>query len=220
MKTIVLIHTTKSTLETYPHQIEDSMGFPVRIYNMYDDFFAAVDESMPPRAKADLRIRRLRCFLEAAEIMQADAVVVACSTISLEAGRLRDAYCIPVLTMDDAMLEAATDRDGRIVVFATSPNPVPAVMQRLEAYAARKGKKVELELALCEEALPHLLSGDKASYKKAVLDYLPHMPSGDRVVLAQGSSAVLQKEIEAASRCPVYASPVYLIEQLRTILSD
>lgn len=218
MKTIVLIHTTKSTLETYPRQIREALDFPVSIFNIYDDYFAHVDVDASAQEKADMRLRRLRCFLEAAEIMRPAAIVVACSTISVEAERLSQAYCVPVLQMDEAVLDAVSEEDGKIVVFATSPNPIPAVTDRLARAAARKNKKIEIEVSLCEEALPYLLENDKENYKKAVLEHVKHMPHGDRILLAQGSTAVLEKEIAQISGCSVYSSPVYLIEQLRSFL--
>ena len=39
---------------------------------------------------------------------------------------------------------------------------------RLARAAARKNKKIEIEVSLCEEALPYLLENDKENYKKAV----------------------------------------------------
>lgn len=218
MKTIVLIHTVKSTLETYPNQIREALEFPVLIFNIYDDFFAHVDPEIPDAEKAEIRLRRLRCFLEAAEIMRPDAIVVACSTISIEAERLGKAYCVPVLQMDEAVLEAVSNEDGRVVVFATSPNPIPAVTSRLAGAAARKNRKIDIEVSLCEEALPYLLENDKTNYTRAVLEHVKHMPRGDKILLAQGSTAVLEKEISEISGLPVYSSPAYLIEQLRVLL--
>lgn len=220
MKTIVLLHTTKATLETYPKQIEKALNFPVRIFNMYDDYFATVDIAMPRKEKDDMRLRRLRCFLEAAELMHPDVIVVACSTISVEANRLRSSFSVPVLPMDDAMLEAASESDGRILVFATSPNPISPVTERLKTCAKRKHRNIEIEVSLCERALPYLLNNNREAYKKEVLEHIRHMPKADRIVLAQGSTASLQAEIEAACGCPVYSSPMYLYRQLQELLHE
>lgn len=220
MKTIVLLHTTMATLETYPRQIRESLEFPVRIFNMYDDFFASVDPSIDQEELNSLRLRRLRCFLEAAEIMRPDVIVVACSTLSVEADRLRSSFTVPVLPMDDAMLEAASDVDGKVVVFATSPNPILPVTARLAACARRKHRNIDIEVSLCERALAHLLNNDREAYTREVLAHLQNLPKADRIVLAQGSTAILQDEIEAACGCPVFSSPRFLIDQLHDLLSE
>ena len=219
MKTLVLIHTTRSTLNHHEEQIHEAIPGQLKIYNIYDSWFAEVDNSLSQEEKAARRLERLRVCIQLAELCRPDLIVVDCSTISMETDLLKAECKTPLIGVDDAMIRYCAARADSAVVLATSSNPVYPVVTRLEQAAAQIGRTLDLKVALCEEALPYLFSLDMERYTEIVLDCARQLRGSEMVILAQGSTAVIQKEIEDACQCPVISSPVFLIEEIRQVLN-
>ena len=161
---------------------------------------------------------RLNLLFRSAEMLCPNVILVACSTLSLEAFYLTDQFKTPIITVDSALIENVVKKEEKVALFATSPNPVYSVMTRLSEAAKEAGKSIEIDLLLCEEALPYLLANDTAALKNTVLTYLKKAEPQCPVVLAQYSSALFKKDIEELTGNKVYSAEDYLYDDVKSIL--
>ena len=161
---------------------------------------------------------RLTEHLSAAEEIGADAVLVTCSTISPYLDEV--SVEIPVVKIDEAMIEQAVERAGRILVLATNPATLDPTRQALERQAARAGKPVAVLAQLVEHAFDAMLSGDTAAHDRLVQAAVRGAPKEiDLIVLAQASMArILETLPETDRKVPVLTSPHTALARIKEIL--
>jgi Asp/Glu/hydantoin racemase len=128
---------------------------------------------------------------------------------------------IPVIKIDEAMVAEAVEHGSRIGVVATAPTTLEPTRHLLQARAAARDKKIEIELILVEHAIAALLSGDGTTHdrlvKQAVLDLARRV---DVVVLAQASMARVLDVIPTAERSvPILSSPHLALGQVKQLLA-
>jgi aspartate/glutamate racemase len=93
------------------------------------------------------------------ELADVDAIIITCSTMNRSASAVRAGMAplgVPVVQIDEAMMEAAAKRGGTVLVVATHGPTVKSTQALLEETAAREGAGVRLAGATVEEAF-HLL---------------------------------------------------------------
>jgi hypothetical protein len=216
MKTIILFHTIKTTLNFFDRSIKKQIREPINIVNMLDEGFAAVDREKTKQEIKNWRYKRLFSQLKSVE-SDSDIIVVACSTLSLEVQQLKQLFSIPVLAIDDSLLTAVVNEQKPITLFATSPNPIDPILDRLGELSGGH-KKIDY-IMLCEEALPYLLSNHMEKFKVEVLKFFSkNKPATELLLLAQGSSAVLTEEISELTGCTVLTSIDYCINDIKRLL--
>jgi len=163
---------------------------------------------------------RLYEHVAMAQQVGARAVLVTCSTISPCVDDVRPRAAIPVLKIDEAMIERAVALGARIGVVATAPTTLEPTRKLLLAQAARVGKPIETELVLVENAMAALMAGDGAAHDRlvntAALDLARRV---DVVILAQASMArALDALPEAERPVPILASPQLALERVKGIM--
>ena len=163
---------------------------------------------------------RLQSHATLAEQIGADAVLVTCSTVSPCVDHIRPRVGIPILKIDEAMVEKAVSTGKRIGVIATNQTTLEPTQQMLQAQANTSEKDIRVQLVLVENALPALMAGDGATHdclvKQAVLDLMGHV---DVVLLAQASMArTLEAIPEAERKVPVLSSPHLALSQAKIVL--
>jgi len=165
---------------------------------------------------------RLRAHAVLAQEVGASAVLVTCSTVSPAVDGVRPITGMPILKIDEVMIEKAVAAGKRIGVVATNATTLEPTRQMLQAQAKRTGKSIHVELILVENALPALTKGDGATHdrlvKKAVVEM---MSRADVVVLAQASMArVLEVIPEPERKVPVLSSPHLALGRLKDLLAE
>lgn len=211
MKKIVIIHTVKATLNKLSEEIRINTSKGIEIYNIYDDYFAQLHEEIAFEHLQKIRLEKLELIIRAAELIRPDAIIVACSTLSLEANLLKKMFSTPVITIDEAMIDHVTELESSVVLFATSPNPVHSVVSRINASAAEKEKQINIKTVVCNEALPYLLNNDTEGLKEKVLECVKNeVPRNTAIVLAQNSSEFLKDDIGQITGSKVYCASPYL----------
>lgn len=163
---------------------------------------------------------RLQSHATLAEQIGADAVLVTCSTVSPCVDHLRSRVGIPILKIDEAMVEKAVSTGKRIGVIATNQTTLEPTRQMLQAQANSSEKDIQVQLVLVENALAALMAGDGATHdyqvKQAVLDLMGHV---DVVLLAQASMArTLEIIPETERKVPVLSSPLLALSQAKIVL--
>jgi aspartate/glutamate racemase len=165
---------------------------------------------------------RLRSYILSAEEIGAQAVLVTCSTLSTLIDDLRSAAGIPVIKIDEALVENAVSQGSRIGLIATNPDTMGPSTQILYDEAARVGKDITVVPVLVEHAFDAIRRGDVETHdrlvKQAVVDTAPGV---DVIVLAQASMArVLQQLSEAERRVPVLSSPQLAMERVKQVVAN
>lgn len=150
----------------------------------------------------------------AAERSGAAAVQLTCSSISPCAESARDRVGIPVLTIDEPMVERALALGRRIGVAATAPTTLQPTRDLLAARARSAGLEVQIEARLAEGAYAALFGGDPARHdaivQVAIQDLLER---NDVVVLAQASMArVVEALPDGLRERPILTSPRLALE--------
>ena len=122
MKRIACIHTVYSVIESFTQQLREGIPGDYVIHTLYDDFLAT-DPAMIGKFSS-INHQRLRLDMQAQALTGADVIVVSCSTLSPSVRLLRGEFNVPVVAIDDAMMEEAVLAGSRIGLLATANSTV------------------------------------------------------------------------------------------------
>jgi Asp/Glu/hydantoin racemase len=133
---------------------------------------------------------------------------------------------VPVIQIDEAMMEKAVSHGGRILVVATHGPTVDSTRALLQETAARMGKTPSFAGATVEEAFDRLGEGDIRGHNAVIADAIRRSVAKEKigiVVLAQLSMTVFKLSFpdEACQRefgVPVITSGETGFERAREIL--
>ena len=150
-------------------------------------------EACPPQINIDL-------FCEYAvdlfNLQKVDAILISCSTMnrafSQVSQRMKE-FGIPVIQIDEAMMEEAVNTNGKIMVVATHGPTVQSTQDLLRETAERLGKEVDFVGVTVEEAFDRLGAGDIEGHNRVIEQAIRHTLKRQRVdivVLAQLSMSV------------------------------
>lgn len=165
--------------------------------------------------------RRVAEHVIAAAEAGADLIQVTCSSISPCVTAARPMVSVPVLKIDQPMVEQALMIGTRIGVAATVPTTLGPTTDLVYELAQAKGQKVAVESALCEGAFKALMAGDGEAHDRIVRERLQGLlERNDVVLLAQASMARVAAAIpEAPGQAPILSSPRLAVEHLRAELT-
>ncbi len=147
----------------------------------------------PPPINIELFCRYARDLFDLARV---DAILISCSTMNRAFARVQSDLAplgVPVVQIDEAMMEEAVRRRGRILVIATHGPTVKSTQSLLEETAARLRLPVEFTGATVEDAFELLGAGRIADHNRAIADAIRQAQRRERVdivVLAQMSMSV------------------------------
>lgn len=152
----------------------------------------------------------IRSFVHTARELVAfhavDALLITCSTMNRAAGAVRRALQdsrVPVVQIDEAMMEMAVVRGGRILVVATHGPTVASTQALLRETGARLGVSISSAGALVEDAFDLLGRGDISRHNRVIARAIRAAQKRgpiDTVVLAQLSMSVFTLEHPDAER--------------------
>jgi hypothetical protein len=182
-------------------------------------------EACPPSRN----IRAFSRFAQATiELHRPDAMLLTCSTMNRAVGAVRRAVAktgVPVVQIDEPMMEAAVARGGRILVIATHGPTVTSTQALLTETADRRKKPISFDGATIETAFDLLGRGAIARHNALIARAIRSAQKRGRlnsVVLAQLSMAVFLLEYPQAERefgLPVFTSAECGFRRIREILT-
>ncbi len=178
----------------------------------------------PPQSNIEAFIGYARDLVELAQV---DLVLITCSTMNRAYPQVAEAlrpYGVPVIQIDQPMMERAVDQGGKILVVATHGPTVNSTQALLRETAAHLGKEVSFSGTTVEAAWECLAAGDVSGHNlaltQAIHTHLDRDPAGC-VVLAQLSMACLlfsYPDPLAEFRIPVYTSAQCGFEKAHELL--
>jgi len=157
----------------------------------------------------------------AAEEADATAVQLTCSSISPCAETAQTRVRIPVLKIDEPMIDQALGIGTRIGVAATAPTTLRPTRDLIQARARTQGRDVQIESRLAEGAYQALFGGDPERHDAIVRETLQDLSQrNDVIVLAQASMARVADSLPPSElACPVLSSPRLALERVARLLT-
>jgi Asp/Glu/hydantoin racemase len=165
---------------------------------------------------------RVASHAVAAEQAGATVVQLTCSSISPCAETARSRVRIPVLKVDEPMIDRALKLGAHIGVVATAPTTLRPTSDLIQARAHAMGKDVQVESRLAEGAYQALFGGDPERHDAIVREALRDLAQrNDVIVLAQASMARVAEGLSSdAQACPILSSPRLALERAARVLRE
>lgn len=220
MKRIACIDTVYSVIDSFNQQLREGIPGDFLIHTMYDDFLATDPAPGQSGKFTPINHQRLRLDMQAQALTGADIIVVTCSTLSPSVRLLRGEFNVPVVAIDDAMVNEAVAIGTKIGLMATAKSTVAPSTSAIEAAAEAAGKEIDLKVLYNEDAILALKSGDQATHDRLVLEMADQLKDRDVIVLAQASTAYMEQAVAERSGVTTLSSPKRCIEQLRKMMEE
>jgi len=150
-------------------------------------------EPCPPQINIDLFCRYARDLFD---LVRVDAILISCSTMNRAFRQVSDCMKdvgVPVVQIDEAMMEEAVKARGHTLVVATHGPTVASTQSLLQETARRLGTSVEFVGATVEEAFDLLGAGRITEHNDLIAGTIRDVQRKehiDIVVLAQLSMSV------------------------------
>jgi len=178
----------------------------------------------PPQSNIDAFVRYAEDLVA---LYPVNAIIITCSTMNRSAGAVREAmkkHGIEVVQIDEAMMESAVTRGGKILVIATHGPTVKNTQALLQETADRLGASVSFTGATVEEAFELLGSGRIREHNELIAAAIRRTREHEEissVVLAQLSMTVFKLTYPNAEEefgVPVITSGETGFQRVREIL--
>lgn len=164
------------------------------------------------------RQRALRMALAAQEA-GAEGILVTCSSLSPAVDELRPFISVPVVPIDESMVEHVVQSAATLALIASAETVLKSVEPLVQAKARQFGRAVSIRRVLKEDLWP-LLKKDPASFYRRVGEACTDAArQSEAVVITQVSMAPGREYVDSAVRDRVYAAPEYAVRALRRIVT-
>ena len=217
MTKAAMFHTSAATLSLFQTLTAKIMP-EVEVMHIVED--AMIRDVMKNGGPTPAINARIAAYVQAAERAGCRIFMTACSSIGRSVEQCQFLSEIPVVRIDEAMVEAAISEGRRIAVLATVETTLKPTLEYIERKAAAAGKQIELAPNLMAEAFVALLAGDHATHDKIVsAGLLNALANADVVVLAQASMARVMEGMERPQK-PVLTSPERGVMRLKELMAQ
>jgi len=149
-----------------------------------------------------------------------DGILVTCSTLSPSVDDFRPFLKIPVVKIDEPVIEEVVRKAEKIGLLATAETVLKSVEPLVMKKARELGRKISVRSFIKGDVWP-LLQKDPAAFYRAIAEAATEAAKEcQAVILTQVSIAPGRDYVEEKERNKIYASPTYAVQALRKILSN
>lgn len=218
MPTCALIHAVEPAIE--PAHAAFRTLWPAA------DVFDVSDFSLPGDLAAAGALTpeftdRMRGLAEQALVRGADGILYTCSAFGRAITEARRSFSVPALKPEEAMVEAALARGGRIVVLATFAPTLSSMEQEFRALAAQQGVPMPaLDLCHVEGAQEALKADEGARHDALIVEAAQAVGDAESLLLAQFSMAHVVPAIPARAGQEVMSSPAAAVAKLKRLIGE
>jgi hypothetical protein len=214
--TIALIHAVIPAMPPMREMLAAELP-EVRVLNVLDE--GLLSEVERRGGLAPECVERLATQIGLAVEAGASAVLLTCTAYSTVVPDVQARFPgVPVLAVDQVMVDRAVEMASRIGVLATVAAGLAQQTEMLQRAAALRGKSIEVVGSVHPQAMAALVRGDGDSHDRILLEALPALAARvDLILLAQASMARLVPLLPALP-VPVLTSPRLAVEHLREML--
>ena len=220
-KKVVLIHTVSSLIEMFTKLAKEIIPSDVEVFHIADEVLPS--DLLRHGGITPFINHYFSLHVVKAEQFGADVVLLTCSSIAPCIDVAQQMVNIPVLRIDEAMVNKAISMATNIGIIATAPTALKPLTELVDARAILANKIVEIDSVLCDrEAYDAMLLGDMDIHDRIVLNTLKNMMSHNEVVLlAQGSMSCLVDSIPPEEKAvPILSSPRLALVRVRDLLEE
>jgi len=170
-----------------------------------------------------------RYAVDLVKLYGADAILITCSTMNRSAERVREElrpFNVPVVQIDEAMMEQAVELGGKSLIIATHGPTVKNTQALLQETAERLGKEISFTGSTVEEAFELLGRGDIEAHNRLIAEQITEVSAQEKlssVVLAQLSMSVFllsHPEPQKEFGIPVLTSGVAGFNKIKSLWMD
>ncbi len=215
MSTIGLIHSTRLIIEIVHNSILKADPGAEIIHLLDEGLLKCLQ-------KKDIQSiqRRLFDFAQRLEENEASLIIITCSSLSCFVNEIQNKIRIPIIKIDEPMLEWAVNNHDKIGVIMTNPTTYEATSYLIEEISQRLNKKITVAYRLCHEAFNRLTQGDFEGHDKAVAAAVQSLLTEDRVevvLLAQISIARVMGRLDPETGKKVFSSLDFIGAKLQEL---
>ena len=217
---VVFLHTIPSLAGLFTNLSKELLPDDVEVIHIADELLL---KSIQTQGGVSPAVRRrVAEHAIAAEQMGAVAFQCTCSSISPCVDTVRPLVSIPVLKVDEPMVDEALRLGTRVGVAATALTTLKPTTDLVYTRAAESGYTVKVEPVLCEGAFAALIAGDTSTHDAIVRKYVMDlMDRNDVIILAQASMArVVEGFSPEDAKVPVLSSPRLAVRRLAEVLNS
>jgi Asp/Glu/hydantoin racemase len=213
-KTLAFVHTVGKLMPVFDELAQELLPSMDRFHIADESLLRMILEA---RGLTPAIYRRVCADLVSAEQAGADLVVMTCSSSSPCVDPARSMLSIPVIKVDEPMIDLALTLGRRIGVLATAPTTIGPSADLVRSRAKAAAQEVALDSLLCQNAYAAMLAGNMEQHNELLKASLRRlMADNDVVILAQASMAGLLEEFdETELSIPVLTSPRICLEWIR-----
>lgn len=217
---VVFLHTIPSLAGLFTDLSKELLPEDVEVIHIADEVLLKSIQAQG--GVSPLVHRRVAEHAAAAEQIGAVAFQCTCSSISPCVDTVRPLVSIPVLKVDEPMVDEALRLGSRVGVAATALTTLKPTTDLVQRRAAELGCTVQVEPVLCEGAFDALVAGDTTTHDAIVREYVMDlMERNEVIILAQASMArVLESISPEDARVPVLSSPRLAVRRLAEVISS
>lgn len=214
---LVYTSTTPELIELVEREVRANLGNEAEIISLQDPSILA--EVRDAGYVTSTAAARLMGMYTAAVAQGADAILNICSSVGEVADAFQPAAAyigVPVVRVDEDMCREAVRKGLRIGVLATLPTTLEPTKGTIRRVARSMGKHVELV-----DGLVNAFGMDQAQFRQLLISAAKEIcDQVDVIVLAQGSMAYVEQDIEAAVGKPTLSSPRFGAVALKKALQE
>jgi len=216
MSLVGAIHTTRLVIEPV-HQSIAAAGQDLQINHV-------LDEGLLRRLATLGRITPeitdwLTRMVASSQDIGAELAVVSCSSLSPCVNEVRDRLNIPVLKVDEPMIEYAVRHADRIGLVMTNPTTEAPSQILFAEVTKRLGSRSRLFPELCPGAFAKLTGGDTEGHDTEVVEVIQSLlEEVDLIMLAQISIARVRQHLDSSSAARVLSSLDFVGDKISEII--
>ena len=147
-----------------------------------------------------------------------DGILVTCSTLSPSVDDFRPFMVIPVIKIDEPVVECVVQAADKVALLATAESVLKSVEPLVQGKARQMGREVSIRRFVKGDIWPLLLKDPAAFYREVGKTATQAAKECQAVILTQVSIAPGREYAEAGVRDKIYASPQYAVQAIRRIL--
>lgn len=204
MSLVGVIHTTRLVIEPV-HQSIAAIGQDLQINHVLDEGILRRLATLG-RITPEI-IDWLTQMVTSTQDIGAELAVVSCSSLSPCVNEVRDRLQIPVLKVDEPMMDYAVHHADRIGLVMTNPTTEAPSQQLFAEVTQKSGRRATLVTELCPGAFAKLSGGDIEGHDAEVVEVIERMSKKvDLIMLAQISIARVRDHLDKSSAARVLSS--------------
>ena len=217
MSLVGLIHSTRLVIDPVHQAVTSQCAAGTEFIHVMDEgillYLTAAGKI------TDKTVQWLTDMARSTEKTGADMAVVTCSSLSPCVDEARKRIGIPLLKIDEPMMEHAVNNADRVGLVMNNPTTEEPSRLLFNDVLRKSGKKTALVSRLCPDAFNKLNHGDVAGHDAEIIQNITDLlQEVDLVLLAQISILRVREKMDSALRRNVFSSLDFIAPKINEVL--